>query len=61
MNNEETLSIKETQVKMGVSRRTLYNWMNAGKVKFIRTAGGAPRILASSLFRAGNVTPATES
>lgn len=36
---------------VGVSRRTIYNWMNAGKVEFIRTAGGSVRIFVDSLWR----------
>ena len=46
---------------MGVSRRTIYNWMAAGKVEYVRTAGGAVRILEDTLWRgpqASNVTAA---
>ena len=35
----------------GVSRRTIYNWMAAGKLSYWRTAGGAVRISAQSLLR----------
>jgi predicted site-specific integrase-resolvase len=34
-----------------VSRRTIYNWMSAGKVQYVRTAGGAVRIFEDSLWR----------
>jgi predicted site-specific integrase-resolvase len=34
-----------------VSRRTIYNWISAGKVEYVRTAGGAIRIFADSLWR----------
>jgi predicted site-specific integrase-resolvase len=34
-----------------VSRRTIYNWMSAGKVQYVRTAGGAVRIYEDSLWR----------
>jgi hypothetical protein len=34
----------------GISRRTLYNWMGAGKVPYCRTVGGAIRIDPASLF-----------
>ena len=36
---------------VGVSRRTIYNWISAGKVEYVRTAGGAIRIFADSLWR----------
>ena len=35
----------------GVSRRSIYYWIEAGKVKTVRTAGGRLRIYADSLFR----------
>ena len=34
-----------------MSRRTIYNWMSAGKVQYVRTAGGAVRIYEDSLWR----------
>lgn len=34
-----------------MSRRTIYNWMAAGKVQYIRTAGGAVRIFEDTLWR----------
>ena len=36
---------------VGVSRRTIYNWISAGKVEYIRTAGGSIRIYADTLWR----------
>jgi len=42
---------------VGVSRRTIYNWITAGKVEYVRTAGGSIRIFADSLWR----DPATDS
>jgi excisionase family DNA binding protein len=36
---------------VGVSRRTIYNWMAGGKVEYVRTAGGSVRIFADSLWR----------
>jgi predicted site-specific integrase-resolvase len=47
-----------------VSRRTIYNWMSAGKVQYVRTAGGAVRIFEDSLWRrseaaAGDATSGT--
>jgi len=36
---------------VGVSRRTIYNWITAGKVEYVRTAGGSIRIFTDSLWR----------
>jgi excisionase family DNA binding protein len=36
---------------VGVSRRTIYNWMAGGKIEFVRTAGGSVRIFADSLWK----------
>jgi excisionase family DNA binding protein len=36
---------------VGVSRRTIYNWIAAGKVEYVRTAGGSIRIFEDSLWR----------
>src|SRR4026208_982608 len=36
---------------VGVSRRTIYNWIAAGKVEYVRTAGGSIRIFADTLWR----------
>jgi excisionase family DNA binding protein len=36
---------------VGVSRRTIYNWMAGGQIEFVRTAGGSVRIFADSLWR----------
>jgi excisionase family DNA binding protein len=45
------VSIKETCKLVGVTRRTIYNWIVAGRVKCCRTAGGGIRIVVSSLWR----------
>ena len=48
---------------VGVSRRTIYNWMAGGKVQYVRTAGGSVRIYADSLWRTpqpGENTPALQ-
>ena len=59
--NRKTLSIMQAREVVGVSRRTIYNWINAGKVEYVRTAGGSIRIFADSLWRepegAQKVTP----
>jgi predicted site-specific integrase-resolvase len=41
-----------------VSRRTIYNWMSAGKVQYVRTAGGAVRIFEDSLWRRSDAAAA---
>lgn len=48
---EEWLTVNAAAAEVGVSRRTVYNWMKAGKVTTKRTAGGNVRILAASLYR----------
>jgi excisionase family DNA binding protein len=47
----QTLSINAAREIVGVSRRTLYLWMDAGKIEYVRTAGGSRRIFADSLWR----------
>jgi excisionase family DNA binding protein len=47
----QTLSIMKACEAVGVSRRTIYNWISAGKVEYIRTAGGSIRIFADTLWR----------
>jgi excisionase family DNA binding protein len=49
--DRQTLSIMKACEVVGVSRRTIYNWMAGGKVQFVRTAGGSVRIYADSLWR----------
>ena len=36
---------------VGVSRRTIYNWIASGKVEYVRTAGGSVRIVVDTLWR----------
>ena len=47
----KTLTIAQACEAVGVSRRTIYNWMDAGKVVFVRTAG-APGASTRALWRA---------
>ena len=54
----QTLSIMKACEMVGVSRRTIYNWISAGKLEYVRTAGGSIRIFADSLWRDGNKAPA---
>ena len=59
----QTLSIMKACEVVGVSRRTIYNWIAANKVEYVRTAGGSIRIFADTLWRdassAGRVTEET--
>jgi excisionase family DNA binding protein len=49
----QTVSIMKGAELAGVSRRTIYNWLTAGKLEYVRTAGGSIRIYADTLFRPG--------
>lgn len=51
ISHRRTVTIKEAQIAVGVSRRTIYNWINAKKVDYVRTAGGSVRIFEDSLWR----------
>jgi excisionase family DNA binding protein len=57
----QTLSIMKACEVVGVSRRTIYNWISAGKVEYVRTAGGAIRIFADSLWREPGDTQNTQA
>jgi excisionase family DNA binding protein len=46
-----TVSIPRACELVGVSRRTIYNWIASGKVQYVRTAGGSVRIFADTLWR----------
>jgi len=53
------VSINEARQLTGVSRRTIYYWMDQNYVQWVFTAGSQRRIVAATLFRPGNVTPGT--
>ena len=55
--DRKTISIMKACEVVGVSRRTIYNWIAAGKVEYVRTAGGSVRIFLDTLWR----DPATGS
>jgi excisionase family DNA binding protein len=58
MADRQTISIMKACELVSVSRRTVYNWIAAGKVEYIRTAGGSIRIYVDSLWRpAGSAPP----
>ena len=50
---DRRLNIQQAADVCGVTRRTIYNWIAAGTVQYVRTAGGSIRILESSLWRPG--------
>ncbi len=49
--DRKTISIMKACELVGVSRRTIYNWIAGGKVEYVRTAGGSVRIFADTLWR----------
>lgn len=46
-----SVTITHAASLVGVSRRTIYNWIEAGKVETVRTASGTRRIYVDSLWR----------
>jgi excisionase family DNA binding protein len=57
--DRQTLSIMKACEAVGVTRRTIYNWIAAGKLEYVRTAGGSIRIFADTLWREASVPPQT--
>jgi excisionase family DNA binding protein len=49
--DRQTISIMKACELVGVSRRTIYNWIAGGKVEYLRTAGGSVRIFVDTLWR----------
>ena len=49
--DRQTVSIMKAHEVVGVSWCTIYNWISAGKVDYLRTAWGAIRIFTDSLWR----------
>ena len=49
--DRKTISIMKACELVGVSRRTIYNWIADGKVEYVRTAGGSIRIFVDTLWR----------
>lgn len=45
------LSVAEAALLAGVCRRTIYNWLTAGKLHYLRTISGRVRIYPDSLFQ----------
>lgn len=62
MLERKTVSIPRACDVVGVSRRTIYNWIASGKVQYLRTAGGSVRIFEDTLWRdAQHAPPAAET
>ena len=57
MSERETVTIRKAGALVGVSRRTLYNWISSNKVEYVRTAGGSIRIFSDTLFRSADGAP----
>jgi excisionase family DNA binding protein len=49
--DRKTVSIPRACELVGVSRRTIYNWITSGKIQYVRTAGGSVRIFVDTLWR----------
>ncbi len=49
--DRQAVSIMKAAQLVGVSRRTIYNWLATGKLEYVRTAGGSVRIFVDSLWR----------
>jgi excisionase family DNA binding protein len=61
MLDRKTVSIAHAGQLVGVSRRTIYNWIAGGKIQYVRTAGGSIRIFEDTLWREpGESEPAWE-
>ena len=48
--NRRVVNIGQAMTLTGVSRRTIYNWLNSGKVEYVRTPGGSVRIFTDTLW-----------
>jgi excisionase family DNA binding protein len=44
-----SVSLEHAARILGVSSRTVYNWIRAGRLQTIRTIGGSQRVLLDSL------------
>jgi excisionase family DNA binding protein len=59
--DRKTISIMKACELVGVSRRTIYNWIAAGKVEYVRTAGGSVRIFLDTLWRDPSSAPESDA
>lgn len=53
MDVRQTISAEQACRLAEVSRHTLFNWIAAGRVEYVRTASGAIRIYVDTLYKAG--------
>jgi excisionase family DNA binding protein len=60
MTDRKTVSIPRACELVGVSRRTIYNWISGNKIEYVRTAGGSIRIFVDTLWRDPNAPKADE-
>lgn len=60
LSERKTVSIPRACELVGVSRRTIYNWLAGGKIQYVRTAGGSVRIFEDTLWRDPDAAVATE-
>jgi excisionase family DNA binding protein len=44
-----SVSLDHAAELLGVSRRTIYNWIRENRLRTVRTAGGSQRVLVESL------------
>jgi predicted site-specific integrase-resolvase len=51
---EEVVTINQACAIAKVSRRCIYLWLNANKLRYFRTPSGSVRIVLASLLRPGN-------
>lgn len=51
IDGREVLTINQVRARAGVSRRTVYHWVQFNKVQWVRMAGGRLRIFADSLVQ----------
>lgn len=54
-----TVTVLQARELAQVSRRTIYNWLKAGKLEYVRTAGGRLRIFEDSLWRPADTITGT--
>lgn len=61
MDDRKTVNTTQAAAIARVSRRTIYNWLKAGKLQWKRTAGGSVRIYEDSLWRGAETITGTET
>lgn len=61
LREREWLSISEAARHMGCARRTIYNWMESGKLDIRRTVAGSVRIWEPSLWKRPESEPAAQA